>query len=103
MLYAPNGARLYSTSLSGCLAVYDANLSTHTLVKVIRGVVSGKPVVKPLAMESDGSRIAAIAANNSTVSILETADLQEVCQAYTHTQAELYLAGDSTHSCTRVQ
>lgn len=79
MAYAPNGAHLYSTSVSGCLAVYDATLETHTLVKVLRDVVSSKPGVKPLAIDSGGSRVAAIAASNSTVSILDTADLQEVC------------------------
>ena len=59
--------------------MYDATQETHPLVKVLRSVVSSKQGVKPLAVERDGSRVAAIAASNSIVSILDTADLQEVC------------------------
>ena len=79
MLYSPNGAHLYSTTSSGTVAMYDATQETHPLVKVLRGVVSGKQGVKPLAVKRDGSRVAAITASNLIVSILDTAELQEVC------------------------
>ena len=77
-MYAPNGDRLYSTSVSGCLAVYDATLPAHSLVKVVRDAISGKPGVKALALESGGFRVAVIAATDTTVSVLDAADLQEV-------------------------
>lgn len=78
--YAPNGERLYSTSVSGCLAVYDATVPTHTLVKVMRDAISGKPGVKALALESGGFRVAVIAASDNTVSVLDAVDLQEVSE-----------------------
>ena len=77
-MYAPNGDRLYSTSVSGCLAVYDATLPAHSLVKVTRDAISGKPGVKALALESGGFRVAVIATTDTTVSVLDAAGLQEV-------------------------
>ena len=101
-MYAPNGEHLYSTSASGCLAVYDATVPTHSLVKVMRDAISGKPGVKALALESGGFRVAVIAATDSTVSVLDAADLQEVRECALNLSWSLQLSVPP-NGCTSVQ
>lgn len=82
LVFSPTGHRLYSSSSSGSLAMYDSEQQNCRLMRLLGNTVAGGEHLGPkaLCLSEDGERLVFIGPLEFTVTMLDADTLDEVTE-----------------------
>ena len=88
LVFSPTGHRLYSSSSSGSLAMYDSEQQNCRLVRLMGNTTARGEYLGPraLCLSEDGGRLVFIGPLEFTVTMLDADTLDEVTDRWTGTQ-----------------
>jgi len=87
LVFSPTGHRLYSSSSSGSLAMYDSEQQNCRLMRLLGNTVARGEHLGPraLCLSEDGERLVFIGPLEFTVTVLDSDTLDEVTEGQTDT------------------